>query len=368
MSGGERGRARAAISVLLPFRDAAATVTTAALGALGSPLVRELLAIDDGSLDGGAARVRELASRDPRVRVVESHGVGIARALALGVGCARHGLLGRMDADDVSLPGRFEASAALLASDPTLGAVGTQVSVASETPRPGLDAYVAWQNGLISPEEHAAARFVEAPLCHPSTLLRRDALARVGGYAEAPWAEDYDLWLRLAEAGFGLAKVPRVLLAWRHGVGRATFTDPRCSEASLLAARAHYLARHLARHLADGERPRRALAIWGAGKTGRRLARALAARGLRHDLWVDVDPAKVGRSLQDAPIVAPEALPPRAFVAVAVRGRGAFALSAAERRAAEGAPDAVGTAARDLVRARLTASGRVEGRDFLCAA
>ena len=357
-----------AISVLLPFRDAAGTVVSAARGALASPLVRELLAIDDGSLDAGAARVHELAARDARVRLVESRGVGVARALALGASLARHALLGRMDADDVSLPGRFEASAALLASAPTLGAVGTQVKVESDAPRPGLDAYVAWQNGLVTPEQHAAARFVEAPLCHPSTLLRRDALARVGGYVEAPWAEDYDLWLRLAEAGFGLAKVPRVLLAWRHGPGRATFTDPRCSEGALLAARALYLARHLDRHLDGAGPPRRALAIWGAGKTGRRLARALAGRGVRHDLWVDVDPAKVGRSMQDAPIVAPEALPASAFVVVAVRGRGAFALSAAERRAADGARLEAVPAARDVVRARLAAGGRVEGADFLCAA
>ena len=373
----------AAISVLVPFRDAAGTVASAARGVLGSPLVRELLAIDDGSLDGGAARVRELADRDPRVRVVESHGVGVARALALGVSLARHALLGRMDADDLSLPGRFEASAALLASDPGLGAVGTQVAVESETPAPGLEAYVAWQNGLVTREEHAAARFIEAPLCHPSTLLRRDALAQVGGYrepgaagADHDWAEDYDLWLRLAEAGFGLAKVPRVLLSWRHHAGRATFRDARCSERALLLARAHYLARHLDEHLGplapglESGQSRRPLAIWGAGKTGRRLGRALAERGLAADLWIDLDPAKIGRSLQNAPIVAPEALPFDAFVLVALRGRGAFALSERERRTTSaGAAGAAGVGgyARDIVRARLTAGGRLEGADFLCA-
>lgn len=292
-------RAEPAISVLLPFRDAARTVVQAAESALSSPLVRELVAIDDGSVDGGATRVRQLGARDPRVRLVESHGVGVARALALGVSHARHGLLGRMDADDLSLPGRFEASAALLASDPHLGAVGTQVRVESETPKPGLEAYVAWQNGLVLCGEHAAARFVEAPLCHPSTLLRRDALALAGGYVDAPWPEDYDLWLRLVEAGFRLAKVPRVHLTWRHREGRATFADPRCAEPALLAARAHYLARHLGPLLDRGGRR----AASRAGDLGRRQDGEAPREGAR-SLWAPARRVGRHRPYEGRPFVA----------------------------------------------------------------
>ena len=40
------------------------------------------------------------------------------------------------------------------------------------------------------------------PICHPSSMYRRDAVRRVGGYhADAYPAEDLDLWLRLGEIG-----------------------------------------------------------------------------------------------------------------------------------------------------------------------
>jgi GT2 family glycosyltransferase len=46
-------------------------------------------------------------------------------------------------------------------------------------------------------------------------MIRREAFERVGGYDEAlPAAQDYDLWLRLAEVG-RLANLPDVVLQYR---------------------------------------------------------------------------------------------------------------------------------------------------------
>src|SRR5688500_5718707 len=97
---------RPVISVLLPFRDAAATLAEA-VGSLLSEDV-EIVAIDDGSRDGGA----ELLPRF--VNVVRTPGVGIARALSIGLQHARGTLIARMDADDISLPGRFRAQLAAM--------------------------------------------------------------------------------------------------------------------------------------------------------------------------------------------------------------------------------------------------------------
>jgi hypothetical protein len=204
----------------------------------------------------------------------------------------------------------------------------------------GLVAYVDWLNTLVSPEEHARDVFVEAPLCHPSVMMRREALLAVGGYRETRWAEDYDLWLRLHAAGYRLAKVPDVLLRWRHRTGRATFTDPRYAPDALREARAFYLAPWLR---ARG----REVVVWGAGQTGKRLARALERNGVRASRFVDIDPRKVGGVARGAPIVAPAALcRGEQTVVVAVGARGA----------------------RAIVRGRLLSMGFAEGDDFICAA
>ena len=339
------------ISVLLPFRDAAATLAEAMASVLDDlDADDELLAIDDGSSDGSADVARAIAARDTRVVLLASGGsaaqaAGIAGALNRGIAAAQGALLGRMDGDDVSLRGRFAAQRALLASDASLGAVGVQVE-AFPAPAGGMQRYLAWQNALLTPADHARAIFVEAPLCHPTALIRRVALAHVGGFREVAWPQDYDLWLRLDAAGFGLAKVPRVLFRWRIHASSVTWTNPKNAAARFLEARAWFLAQRL-RALGRAT----SYAVWGAGQTGRRLVRALEQHDLRPLAFLDIDPAKIGRRARDVVIV-----PASEGIARATSGDWLLVVAVGE------------AGARDLVRARLGAAGLVEGTAFVCAA
>jgi glycosyltransferase involved in cell wall biosynthesis len=336
----------ALVSVLMPYRDAGDTIEEAARSVLAQEGVEiELVAVDDGSRDGGPARMRALAGGDARVRLVatgaggERRGGGIVAALARGLAEARGEVVARMDADDVALPGRLAAQVRFLDRDARLGAVGIRVSPLGACGE-GMRLYIEWQNALVTPEDHAREIFVESPLCHPSVALRREALLDTGGWRDCAWAEDYDLWLRLDARGWKLAKVPDVGLLWRQRTGRATFTDPRYARDRFREARAFYLAPKLLR----AGRP---VVVWGAGPTGRRLARDLEAQGVKAARFVDIDPRKIGRTARGVAIVAADALRPAdQTVVVAVGARGA----------------------RALVRARLVELGFVEGRDFVCAA
>ena len=326
------------VSVLMPYRDAAETLAEAMESVLDERGVDlELIAVDDGSRDEGPAIAARIASGDGRVVLGASGGSGIAGALDHAAALAQGELFGRMDADDVSLPGRLAAEAALLDRDPTLGVVGTWVSAfPEEATGEGTRRYLDWMNGLVSPADHARDLFVESPLCHPSVMMRRAALERAGGYREVPWPEDYDLWLRIAGAGYGMAKVPFHGLRWRQHPRRATVTDPRYALARFADLKARYLAPRLARPVA----------VWGAGKTGKRLSRALEREGVRTEIFIDIDPRKIGGVARGAPVVAPEDLPRgRYTVLVALGARGA----------------------REIVRARLASWGLVEGEDFVVA-
>lgn len=330
----------------MPYRDAGDTLGEA-LGSvldqrgLGGGVGLEVIAVDDGSTDDGPAIVAHAAKADRRVVPLATGGVGIARALAAALDAARGEVVARMDADDVALPYRFARQLARLASDERLGAIGTRVEAfPDEAVGEGMRLYVAWQNAIETPEEHARELFVEAPLCHPSAMMRREALERAGGFCDVPWAEDYDLWLRLDAHGYRLAKVPEVLLRWRHRPGRATFSNPRYERARFYEVKARYLAPKLARM-------GRPVAVWGAGPTGRRLGRALRAEGIALDAMIDVDPRKIGRIAQGARILSPDAL---------VRGRHTVVVAVGAR------------GARGLIRGALDAKGFVEGIDYVCAA
>jgi glycosyltransferase involved in cell wall biosynthesis len=336
------------VSVLMPYRDAAPHVGEAIESVLAEVGVAlELIAIDDGSRDEGPAVVDAIAARDPRVRHVRhggASGEGIVASLRLGCAIAQGRFLSRMDSDDVSLDGRIRRALERLRAEPSLAAVGTRVEAfvadhAGVAVGEGLVRYVDWQNALLTPLDHANALFVESPLCNPSVTMRRDAFERVGGYRETSGPEDYDLFLRFDEAGFGLAKLEAVLLRWRHREERVTFNDPHCRIGRFAELKAPFLAGRL-RALG------RPFAIWGAGKTGKRLARALEL----HDAWptrfFDIDPRKLGRPARSARIEPPEGL----------------------RLGEETVVVAVGEpGARDVVRARLDALGLVEGADYLCA-
>lgn len=335
---------KAFISVVMPFRDASATLDAALAGLLAdTDDAREVLAIDDGSSDAGPALVRAWAQRDGRVRLLHNHGRGLVAALQLGAHEARGALIARMDSDDIAHPERLARQRAHLLDNPSLAALGTQVAAFADDGALGLGMqhYVDWQNALLSPADHRRELFVESPLCHPSLMVQRSALEAVGGYVASGGPEDYELFMRLDSAGFALAKLPEVLLSWRHRAGRATFADARYSLARMRSAKAPFLAARAlrtnkARHV-----------LWGAGPTGRRLARELEQHGLRIACFVDVDPNKIGSTARGRPIVSPNALDSASdHVIAAVGARGA----------------------RALIRADLIARGFVEGHDALFAA
>ena len=330
-------------TVLLPARDAAGTVRAAAVSILRQGFRDlSLVAVDDGSRDGTGAILDALARRDRRVRVIHGPGEGIARALNRGLAACDGEVVVRMDADDVAHPRRVERQLAALDADPTLAAVGSRVRL---FPRRdvagGMARYAAWLNGLVTPELVARDLLVEAPLVHPASAIRRDVLEGAGGWRDGDFPEDYDLWLRLSAAGHGLSNLPEVLLDWRESPGRLTRTDGRYALPRHLALKAAWLA---AGPLAD----RREVAIWGAGETGRALARALSSHGVSVALFLEVDPRKIGRTVLGAPVASYEE---------AGRARGLPLLVA------------VGAAgARDLIRAELGRQGFEEIRDYRCVA
>lgn len=135
-----------------------------------------------------------------------------------------------MDADDVSLPTRFERQVARLDSDSGLVAVGTRALLV--VPRGGV---IGEAFRLTTHEEIDRSHLGGggSAMAHPSVMMRRDALLAVGGYrAEFEPAEDVDLWLRLAEHG-RLANLPEVLLQYRLHGGNVSYSRAAAQRANL---------------------------------------------------------------------------------------------------------------------------------------
>jgi len=209
---------RVRLSVLLPVRNGMPWLP-AAVESLWRQTYEdfELIVLEDGSTDGTAVWLETV--RDPRLRVISTGGVGIACALNLGLRAARGIYVARHDADDESLPMRFERQVAILDAQPEIDVVA---SVADYIDRDGRDLNDDWvrtvrrqQDVAVTPE--AIARLMPLTCCvtHGSIMARRDVITAAGGYrSEFVPAEDYDLWLRLLPR-HRFAKVSEPLYRYR---------------------------------------------------------------------------------------------------------------------------------------------------------
>lgn len=71
----------------------------------------EVICVDDGSTDGSAAMVEELAARDPRIRLIRQENRSAGAARNHGMRYARGKYLHFMDADDALYPGIYRRAA-----------------------------------------------------------------------------------------------------------------------------------------------------------------------------------------------------------------------------------------------------------------
>ncbi len=332
------------VSVVLPVRDAGATLDEC-LGSLWAQTFQEfeVLAIDDGSTDQGAARLQTAAAGAPRLRVLSQPRRGLVAALNAGLAQAQGLYLARMDADDLAHPRRLELQVRRLDEDSHTDILGSRVELIGTAGHgnEGMRAYVDWVNASLDHASIARELLVESPLVHPSVMMRRATLAGLGGYRAFAGPEDYDLWLRAQAAGLRFAKLPETLLAWRDRPERLTRTDPRYAPQAFLALKLEALRR---RH----PPPERGVVIWGAGRVGKSWARALAGAGYVVTAFIEVDRRKIGQRIYGVPVL---------DVNAAGSLRGPLHLGAVG-----------GTEARERIRAEVARQGLMEGQDFVAVA
>ena len=173
----------------------------------------EFLVLNDGSTDGSRAIIDAHAAADPRIVPIHRENRGLVASLNELVARARAPIVARMDADDVAMPERFARQLAFLDAHPDYGVIGCWTSDIDQHGRPyPLDG----PDHPVTHDEFVASVGHGPLVCHPSAMIRADAVRAVGGYHAAfRHCEDFDLWLRLAGVT-KLGSLPERLLRYRH--------------------------------------------------------------------------------------------------------------------------------------------------------
>lgn len=205
------------VTVLIPFHNRAPYLREAIDSLLRQTFTDfELLAVDDGSTDGGAELVA--AYSDPRVRLIRNEGnLGIAATRNRGVAAARGEYLAFLDSDDRALPRRLAHQAAFLDNHPDHAAVGAWIEWIDETGR---------RTGRIkrkpvSARQIAAERLFRSGIENSTAMARTEILRRYKHREDLELGSDYDLWARIA-AEYKLAALPEVLVYRREHRKRVT--------------------------------------------------------------------------------------------------------------------------------------------------
>ena len=181
---------------------------------------------------------------------------GIARALAAGVEACRNEWIARMDSDDIACPDRCEkqlkryadeAAGKLLgkkAEQGKLGLLSGKIAefAAAEVPEqenvdnlnaPDRGEIGSGMNGKLFPpgritgirslpcqyKEILTFARKRNPMNHMAVMMRRSAVLAVGNYHPVPGAEDYELWVRLLQAGYKAENLSDILVYARTDNG-----------------------------------------------------------------------------------------------------------------------------------------------------
>jgi glycosyltransferase involved in cell wall biosynthesis len=151
----------------------------------------EVVLVDDGNPEPIARQIRELASQDPRIRVVRQEtNQGLTRALIVGCQAAAGDYIARIDNGDLMVPdNRLRLQLDEFQSDPEWVVCGGRLMVSDLLNR---EVYVSRRKTEDRPKMFA----------HVTTMFRKDAYQACGGYNPTfKTGQDIDLWPRLLSQG-----------------------------------------------------------------------------------------------------------------------------------------------------------------------
>ena len=196
------------VTVIVPTynRPALLQQTLASVLAQTYPAL-EIIVVDDGSTDETATLLETYRGR---VQVIRQANRGLSAARNRGIAAAQGVFLTFLDDDDLIAPTKIARQAHLLHTRPELGLVHCGY-YHSDGGGQLLDK--VW----LFPEGDTLPQLVQGNyIWSGAPLVRRTCLDQVGGFdSSLPQLEDWDMWLRLAQAGCRFAAVSMPLGTYR---------------------------------------------------------------------------------------------------------------------------------------------------------
>ena len=140
---------------------------------------------------------------------------GLGASLRLGTKFVSTDWIARMDSDDISVHNRFELQLNEIVKRPDLAVIGGQIQEFA-----GLPTNIVGYR-KVPTSEKLLRQFIKwrSPFNHPTVMLNKKILQKVGGYIPYGNLEDYYLWSRIIIQNFHIKNMDQVLLKMRVDEG-----------------------------------------------------------------------------------------------------------------------------------------------------
>lgn len=137
--------------------------------------------------------------------------VGIGAAANAGLKVCKNDLIAKMDADDISVPGRCRMQLECFEKNPELVIVGGNIAEFEKDP----DEPFSIRSVPQTNEEIRRFARRRQPFNNQTVMYRRHSVIRVGGYSSLKRNEDYDLYVRLLKDGCYAENIHQTLVKVR---------------------------------------------------------------------------------------------------------------------------------------------------------
>ena len=163
--------------------------------------------VDDGSTDNSRDIISQYAKKDPRIKphfLIKNQGMCSGFNTALEHATGKY--FARIDSDDFWEPEKLSLQVEYMDKHPKCGVCFTWVRVIDESENTVPSYLCEERDKVYNSNNRSQAQwlrtffFCGCKVCHPSALIRREAIEKVGVYNYIyKQIQDYDLWIRIVK-------------------------------------------------------------------------------------------------------------------------------------------------------------------------
>lgn len=183
----------------------------------------EFIIIDDNSNTATKSIIAEYSDNLKFKIISNKSRAGLTKNLNTAIAYCKGEYIARMDADDISLPARFEKQLSLMQKKNNVSVVCSFVELINENNKSGN----IWKDDRKANSPAKIKRMLPFRNCiaHPTVMFRKNILADYKYNENQVDSQDWDMWLQLSAAGKLIEKINEPLLLYRVHVQSVTFTS-----------------------------------------------------------------------------------------------------------------------------------------------